>query len=85
MPIRERFMRKLGDLQADILKMGTLVDDQLTLVLEALENLDLEKAREVTALDKQVNEARFNIEEDCFTLIVTQHPRREICAGWLRP
>ena len=80
MPIRERFMRKLGDLQADILKMGTLVDDQLTLVLEALENLDLEKAREVTALDKQVNEARFNIEEDCFTLIVTQQP----AAGDLR-
>lgn len=80
MPIRERFMRKLGDLQADILKMGTLVDDQLTLVLDALENLDLEKAREVIVLDKQVNEARFSIEEDCFTLIVTQQP----AAGDLR-
>lgn len=80
MPIRERFMRKLGELQADILKMGNMVDDQLTLALEALENLDLEKAQEVILLDKQVNEARFSIEEDCFTLIVTQQP----AAGDLR-
>ncbi len=80
MPIRERFMRKLGELQADILKMGNMVDDQLTVALEALENLDLEKAQEVILLDKQVNEARFSIEEDCFTLIVTQQP----AAGDLR-
>jgi len=74
MPIRERFMRKLGELQAEILKMGTMVDDQLTIALEALDQLDLDKAKEVIAIDLQVNEARFKIEEECFALIVTQQP-----------
>lgn len=74
MPIRERFMRKLGELQEAILQMGVLVDEELQLALSALDDLDPVKAEEVLALDQAVNAARFDIEDECFTLIVTQQP-----------
>ena len=74
MLIRERFMRKLGELQEAILKMGTLVDEELQLALVALDELDIVKAQEVHLLDQEVNKARFEIENACFTLIVTQQP-----------
>jgi len=74
MLIRERFMRKLGELQEAILKMGTLVDEELQLALVALDELDIVKAQEVHLLDQEVNKTRFEIENACFTLIVTQQP-----------
>ena len=74
MLIRERFMRKLSELQEAILMMGVLVDEELQLALVALDELDPVKAQEVQALDQAVNAARFQIEDDCFTLIVTQQP-----------
>ncbi len=52
MPIRERFMRKLGELQEAILQMGVLVDEELQLALAALDDLDPVKAQEVIVLDQ---------------------------------
>ena len=65
---------KLEALRDDILNMGVLVEDEMKLALAALERLDVDKAREVHALDQQVNQMRFDIEAQCFTLIVTQQP-----------
>lgn len=74
MPPRAFFDRMLDELRDDILSMGSRVEAELHLALEALEELSLEKAQEVRAADKLVNKARFDIEEKCFTLIVTQQP-----------
>lgn len=74
MVMRERFERKLKELQDEILKMGSMVDEELKLALEALEKLDTGLARQVSEADKAVNAKRFAIEEQCFTLIVTQQP-----------
>ena len=74
MPMRERFERKLNELQDEILKMGSMVDEELKLALRALENVDSDMARRVHEADKAVNALRFDIEEQCFTLIVTQQP-----------
>jgi phosphate transport system protein len=72
--MRERFQRKLNELQDDILKMGSMVEDELGLARQALEKLDLDLAAQVFAADAEVNEQRFAIEEKCFELIVTQQP-----------
>ena len=74
MSTRERFERKLNELRADILAMGSLVDEELQLALEALRELDPEIARAVKDKDVVVNQSRFSIEEKCFALIVTQQP-----------
>ena len=74
MQIRERFQQKLNELRDEILKMGSMVDEELKLALSALEKLDPDLARQVFAADKAVNAVRYSIEEKCFALIVTQQP-----------
>ena len=74
MPIRRRFEQKLDELRDEILRMGGLVDEELKLALSALARLDTDLANKVFAADKEVNAARFAIEEKCFALIVTQQP-----------
>jgi phosphate transport system protein len=71
---REQFDRELKGLRANVINMGTLVDNQLELALRALETLDTDLARQVIEIDQRVNAARFAIEDDCFKLIVTQQP-----------
>ena len=80
MAMRERFERKLSELRDDILRMGSMVEEELKLALRALDELDLDLARQVFDADQKVNAMRFSIEEKCFALIVTQQP----AAGDLR-
>ncbi|MEI2690291.1 MAG: PhoU domain-containing protein [Anaerolineae bacterium] len=74
MRIRLRFDQQLEELRGDVLKMSRMVEHELQVAMDALENLDTEQARVVFALDNEVNLARFEIEEKCFGLIVTQQP-----------
>lgn len=74
MRIRQRFEQQLEDLRGDVLRMGSMVEHELHEAMVALETLDPERARSVIALDSEVNQTRFDIEEKCFGLIVTQQP-----------
>lgn len=74
MGIRQRFEQQLEELRTDVLKMGSMVEDELHVAMSALETLNTERARQVFALDNEVNLIRFEIEEKCFGLIVTQQP-----------
>lgn len=71
---RVYFDRELAELRDQILLMGSRVNEELALALQAYRQLDLELARQVYVADQAVNKARFDIEERCFTLIVTQQP-----------
>jgi phosphate transport system protein len=72
--MRELFQQKLNELRDDILKMGSLVEDELNLALKAFDTLDMNLAHQVFAADAVVNEMRYSIEAKCFELIVTQQP-----------
>lgn len=72
--MREYFDKKLNELRDETIKMGSLVEAELKMALEALEKLDVGLARAVHEADKQVNATRFMIEEHCTTLISTQQP-----------
>jgi phosphate transport system protein len=74
MSTRERFERKLNELRADILAMGSLVEEELQMAMDALRTLDPAIAAQVNEKDVVVNQTRFAIEEKCFALIVTQQP-----------
>ena len=74
MSIRHHFDQQLDALRDQILLMGSRVQDELVLALDALTTLDPEKAKAVAAADQVVNEMRFSVEEACFTLIATQQP-----------
>lgn len=74
MTVRAHFERKLHELRGDIQQMAQLVEAELALALDAFHTLDGEKAKEVAVADRAVNKTRFEIEEKCFSLIVTQQP-----------
>lgn len=74
MIMRERFEQQLGELRADILHMGKLVEEELLLALRALQQFDPALARQVYTADDEVNRVRFATEDKCFTVIVTQQP-----------
>jgi phosphate transport system protein len=71
---RERFIQQLNGLQSDVLHMGKLVEDEMLLALRALDQLDAKLAQQVHTADDVVNKVRFETEEKCFTVIVTQQP-----------
>jgi phosphate transport system protein len=71
---RERFVQQLKGLQNDVLQMGKMVEDEMLLALRALEQLDPKLAQQVHLADDAVNKLRFETEEKCFTVIVTQQP-----------
>ncbi len=74
MGIRVRFEQQLSELRDQVVQMGGMVEEELVVALEALAALDLEQARQVHVLDAAVNARRYEIEEQCFALIVTQQP-----------
>ena len=71
---RESFHRHLRDLQDDVLAMGAMVERAIGLSMAALKTRNLELARQVIADDATINRKRFDIEERCIELIVTQQP-----------
>jgi phosphate transport system protein len=71
---RESFHRHLHELEDDLLVLGSMVEKALDRSMAALKNRDLDLARQVIADDVKVNQKRFDIEEKCVELIVTQQP-----------
>lgn len=74
MELRERFHAQLNELRAEILAMGSQVEEELHLAMAALSSLSEEKAQAIYDLDAEVNRRRFAIEDQCFSLIAMQHP-----------
>ncbi|OGO01163.1 MAG: phosphate transport system regulatory protein PhoU, partial [Chloroflexi bacterium RBG_13_53_26] len=62
------------ELQDDVLVLGSMVGKAIERSMEALKKRDLEVGRQVIADDKIINQKRFDIEEKCIELIVTQQP-----------
>jgi phosphate transport system protein len=71
---RESFERHLHELQDDVLILGSMVEKAISRSIEALKKRDLELARQVIAADREIDLKRYEIEEKCTELIVTQQP-----------
>jgi phosphate transport system protein len=71
---RERFEHELERLQQEVLSLGYTAEKAVTQSVEALRLQDLEKAQEIIANDRLINEKRFSLENDVITLIATQQP-----------
>ncbi len=72
--VRATLDRDLRIVQDDLLRLGSLIDTAISRALQALADRDADLARQIVADDAQVNALRFQIEEECFTLIATQQP-----------
>ena len=71
---RDRFDRELAHLQGRILEMGSLVHAAAARGLQALVEDNADLAREVIAKDVELNRLRYDIEDECYHLLVTEQP-----------
>lgn len=74
MEMRSMYHKKLREIQDNVLVMGGLVGEAILGSIEALKTRDLDLAQQIVLGDQKINDLRFQIEERCIQLIVTQQP-----------
>jgi len=72
--VRIQFERHLGQLNEDVLQLGSQARQAVARAVEALIANDADQAREIIADDAIINRRRFEIESECYTLLVTEQP-----------
>ena len=72
--VRANFQQSLEELQRDICKMGSLVEEMITDAIRSLVKQDIDLAEAVLKKDKIVNQLDLEIEDRCLKLIATQQP-----------
>ncbi|MBO8129355.1 MAG: phosphate signaling complex protein PhoU [Peptococcaceae bacterium] len=71
---RATFDNELLNLQQDILRMASLVEQNIFDALEALFNRDPQIAKKVITGDDAIDRLRYEIEDKCIKLVATQQP-----------
>ncbi|HEX3048252.1 MAG TPA: phosphate signaling complex protein PhoU [Bacillota bacterium] len=71
---REGLDKHLSDLQQELLRMGSMVEEAIHLSVEALAKQDLSLAQRIIDGDDLIDELSTKIEEDCIRLIALQQP-----------
>ena len=74
MEIRTDFHKKLRAINSDVLFIGSMVEKAILSSVKALKDRDLKLAEQIIADDRNINAKRFEIENKCIQLIVTQQP-----------
>lgn len=72
--ISENLNRNLEALFNKVLEMGGLVERQLELVVPAMQNADIAKAKEVLQVDKIINRNEVDVDHLCANLLARQQP-----------
>lgn len=72
--MNNHFLRELHKLKQLLLSMGTLVEDRLKLVLQALKTLDGAKALDIAKSDDRVDQMEVAVEEECLKLMALYQP-----------
>jgi phosphate transport system protein len=66
--------KEMAQIQDDILRLGSMVEEAIQLSIKALKNRDVDLARQIIADDVKVNTLRYEVEERCLAVIATQQP-----------
>lgn len=72
--MRSGFQRELDELYQDVLKMGSIVEQQIFNAVKSLKNKDKELAEKVIKDDDIVDNLETSIEDKCIKLIARQQP-----------
>lgn len=66
---------ELKNLDENVTRLASMVEDALTNSLDALERKDYARARGVIAGDEEINQLRYTIEQDCLRVLAIQQPQ----------
>ncbi len=72
--MRSSFHQELEELQQDILRMGTLVEERIGQSVRSLESGDMQTAQEIVDGDDDVDAMQVDIETRCLEIIALQQP-----------
>ncbi|MBC8646959.1 MAG: phosphate signaling complex protein PhoU [Thermoanaerobaculia bacterium] len=72
--MKEHFAEQLESLRRNLILMGGEVERQIQRAIEALTDVDSEKARAVIAADEEIDRMEVNIEEQAISLLALQQP-----------
>ena len=72
--MRKGFHEQLKDLESDMIKMGSMVEELIHKSIKALQEKDLELAQEVLDKDDEIDDFEIKLEEDTTRLIALQQP-----------
>ncbi|GAB6100588.1 phosphate signaling complex protein PhoU [Halanaerocella petrolearia] len=72
--MRQNFEEKLEELNQDLLKMGSMVEERIHQAITALKEQDLDLATEVIENDDDLDDFEADIEQRCIQLIALQQP-----------
>ena len=72
--MERHFDQELEDLKKDLLKMGAMAEDSIFVSIEALKELNAEKARDVISKDKFTDQMENKIDEKCLDLLALRQP-----------
>ena len=67
--------KELRKMEANIVRLSSMVESSIEQAISALEERNVEKAQIVIAGDRQINRLRYEIEEDALLTLATQNPR----------
>jgi phosphate transport system protein len=71
---RETFDRQLQQLLDELLVLGSMVEQAVFEAVDSLKKRDREESKRIYLADRHINEKRYEIENNCLTLIATQQP-----------
>lgn len=74
MPTRIVYQEELAKLNFDVIRMGSLLEEAIDMVISALRKLDISLAREIIAGDDRIDRLEHDIEQYCITLVAKQQP-----------
>jgi phosphate transport system protein len=72
--MERHFDAELDNLKKDILTMGTLVETAIANSIESLKQLSRERAQEIIAEDRLIDEWELKIDEECLDLLALRQP-----------
>jgi len=72
--VRENFERELLRLQDEVLLLGSMAEQAVLDAVTALRQMDRKTARVIRKGDQQINEKRYQIEQETLIAIATQQP-----------
>ena len=82
---REEYIRSLSQLRDQVVQLSSMVDKAIARSTDALKNQDVKLAQQVVKADHDINELRWNLEDEALAVIAMQAPMagdlRQIVAG----
>lgn len=68
------FLREIGRLNKHLVELSDIIEEQVSLSMQAIKDLDKEKAKRVIDTDTGVDQAEIEMEEDCLKLLALHQP-----------